>query len=109
MKENWNKVKFPSDEELKEWFQKRPVVMSKINWTEPMPPINGKSNYDHVTCDTPLGECKIEWKGWKESPDYEVEINGDYIATAYGLGEAKSLAVEYLFDKFKQLKEFLNQ
>lgn len=67
-----------------------------MNWTEPKPPTEGESYYDHVKCDSPLGEIRIEWKSWKDQPDYSVEIAREYIGTEYSLEDAKNAAVQYL-------------
>ena len=78
-----------------------------MNWTEPKPPTVYASRYDYVTCDTPLGEAKIEWKSWKDDSSYDLEIGNEWIATAYSLQDAKDMAVRYLTNKLKELSEFL--
>lgn len=80
-----------------------------MNWTEPQPPTEGVNNYDHITCETPLGTMVIEWKSWKESPCYTVELNGDvWIGSDNTIEGAKILAKEYLSSKSKALVAFLN-
>lgn len=78
-----------------------------MNWTEPKKPTEGVSYYDHVICETPLGECLIEWKGWKERDSYSVTIEGAYIGNGYDLGEAKIIAKEWLINKHKELSQLL--
>ena len=67
-----------------------------MNWTEPKPPTDGESCYDHVKCETPLGLIKIEWKSWKESPSYDVSLDDNWIGQEYSLKEAKKLSLDYL-------------
>lgn len=78
-----------------------------MSWTEPRPPTEGISSYDHVICETPLGKATIEWKSWKEFPSYDVTINGEWICCEYSLEEAKEAVVNYLFDKYQKLWDFL--
>lgn len=78
-----------------------------MNWTEPKPPTKGISHYDHVICETPLGQAIIEWKGWKESDSYSLTIGNDYVGEGWDLDDAKRLAKEYLTEKKNQLSLFL--
>ena len=80
-----------------------------MDWTEPKPPTEGVCHYDHIRCETPLGLCSIEWKSWKDQPDYGVEIGNEYIGTEYSLEEAKNVAKEYLNTKRCELELFLNK
>lgn len=76
-------------------------------WTEPKPPTKGISHYDHVICETPLGQALIEWKGWKESDSYSVTIGNDYVGEGYDLEDAKRLAKEWLTKKHSELSVLL--
>ena len=78
-----------------------------MTWTEPKPPTKDISSYDHVMCDTPLGKCLIEWKGWKDYDSYTVMIGDEWIAAGCDLDEAKSIAKEWLTNKHKELSELL--
>jgi hypothetical protein len=78
-----------------------------MKWTEPKPPTKGVSYYDHTTCQTPLGRCKVEWKSWKNSPDYDLYFEDEYITFAYTLEEAKEMALEYLINTKDNLDKFL--
>ena len=79
-----------------------------INWTEPKPPTQDISPYNHVTCETPLGTIKIEWKYWKQNTDYDIFINNDeWIGVEYSLDSAKELAENYLHLKYRELFTFL--
>lgn len=80
-----------------------------MNWTDPKPPTDGVSYYDHIICDTPVGILKIEWKSWKERPDYGIELDNNYIGTTYSLDEGKKFAKQYVISIYKQLKEFLDE
>ena len=78
-----------------------------MNWTEPKPPTREVSFYDHTICETPLGKCLIEWKGWKESDSYSVNIGNEYIGEGYDLEDAKRLAKTWLILKRNELSKFL--
>ena len=78
-----------------------------MNWTEPKPPIEGISYYDHVICETPLGQALIAWKGWKESDSYSLTIGNDYIGEGLDLDDAKRLAKEWLINKHEELSGLL--
>ena len=77
------------------------------DWTEPKPPTEGISYYSHVICETPLGRCLIEWKGWKKSDSYSVTIGNDYVGEGLDLEDGKKLAREWLIKKHNELSEFL--
>lgn len=78
-----------------------------MNWTENKPPIEGESYYDHTTCKTPLGLLKIEWKSWKDSPSYGIELEGNWIGSEYTLEEAKMIAKNYINKVSNELITFL--
>jgi hypothetical protein len=78
-----------------------------MNWTEIKPPTEGISFYYHIDCETPLGVIRIEWKSWKERPDYGIDLDGKYIGTEYDLDTAKSVAKEYLITKYHELSKLL--
>jgi len=78
-----------------------------MNWTKPKPPTEGICFYDHVDCETPLGLIRIEWKSWKEGPDYGIDLDGKYIGTEYDLETAKYVAKEFLTIKHRELSELL--
>jgi hypothetical protein len=78
-----------------------------MNWTEPKEPTKGISYYTHVTCDTPLGVCLIEWKGWKENDSYSVTIGNEYIGEGWSLEDAKRLAKNWLTRKHNELSVLL--
>lgn len=79
-----------------------------MKWTEPKPPTEGISYYDHIICEIPFGELKIEWKSWKENDSYDVMLNtSDWIGAEYDLDNAKDLARKYMIQKHKELSELL--
>ena len=79
-----------------------------MNWTEPKPPTERISFYDHTICETPFGKLTIEWKSWKQSGSYDVMLNdGEWIGAEYDLESAKELARNYLVKKHKELSELL--
>lgn len=43
-----------------------------IAWGEITEP-NEEHRYHHVKGESPIGEFLITWKGWKESPSYDVD------------------------------------
>lgn len=78
-----------------------------MNWTEPKPPTEGVSSYDHTKCETPLGEFIIEWKSWKLNPSYDVILRNEWIGCEYDLDQAKNSAKKYLEEKKERLIKFL--
>lgn len=78
-----------------------------MKWTESKPPIQGVSYYNHCICESPLGQIKIEWKGWKEYPSYDIQIDDKWIACEYDLEDAKNAAREHLIGKYTELFLFL--
>lgn len=77
----------------------------EMNWTEPKDPTEGVSHYSHVISETPLGQCLIEWKGWKQSDSYSVTIGNEYIGEGYDLEDGKRLAKDWLTKKHNELSE----
>lgn len=83
-----------------------------MKWTKHRKP-NNKIPYDHVLLESPLGLISIEWKSWKDAPDYGVSIDNNslglsgYIGTEYSLEKGKDLAVNFLKDIHEDLKKFL--
>jgi hypothetical protein len=73
-------------------------------WSEISKPVEGVSFYDHTYLNTPLGKVIIEWKSWKESPDYGVALETEdaYIGTAFDLESAKDMASKYILDKYSK-------
>lgn len=82
--------------------------MRKLNWTPEAPPTDGVSYYNHTMCETPVGMLNIEWKSWKDSPSYDVELDGKWIGCVYSLEDAKVFSENYLLDIIKKLTDFLN-
>lgn len=78
-----------------------------MNWTEPMPPTKGISNYSHIICETPLGKAFIEWKHWKERDTYSIIIGDNYVGEGYDLDDAKRVAKNWLMNKHKELSVLL--
>lgn len=78
-----------------------------MNWTEPKLPTEGISSYDHVICETPLGQCLIEWKGWKDSDSYVCYIGDIFIGNGLDLDDAKILTKEWLVNKNNELSSFI--
>lgn len=80
-----------------------------MEWTSNQPPTEGYSHYDHTTLDTPLGLFRIEWKGWKDTPSYDIMLNGDrWIGCEYSLGDAKRAVKDYLITKRDELSNFIS-
>lgn len=65
-----------------------------LEWSEPRPPTKGVSHYDHVVAVTPLGEIRLEWKGWKEYDSPCGEMPWGKFIVASDLDEAKQSAQE---------------
>lgn len=79
-----------------------------MEWTEQKPPTEGVSHYNHITLKTPLGVIIIEWKGWKESPSYDITMGNEWLGCECDLDSAKESAVSYLKEKQNQLNQFLS-
>lgn len=79
-----------------------------MKWTEPKSPTEGVSFYDHTIAETPIGKVIIEWKSWKESPSYDIELDGEWIGVSYDLETAKEVVVIYLKDRLKKLTEYMH-
>lgn len=77
-------------------------------WTQPEPPTEGVSNYNHVILRTPVGEFRIEWKGWKETPSYDITLNEGWVDSKPSLETAKHCVESHLLKISKSLNEFIN-
>lgn len=69
-----------------------------LSWSEPTPPTEGVSHYDHVITQTPLGPIMIEWKSWKHYPGYTCQMPWDEFINENELHDAKS-AVQQAWNK----------
>ena len=78
-----------------------------MNWSEEKLP-NESCSYNHITCDTPIGQFIIEWKGWKDLEDYVLMINGNYIGVEWDLNDAKESAKDYIIRKKTELEIYCN-
>jgi hypothetical protein len=78
-----------------------------MNWTSESKP-NDECRYDHTTVITPIGKITIEWKSWKEKPQFDVYLNGEWIGTGNSLEVAKTIALVHLANIADELKEFLS-
>lgn len=47
-------------------------MFKPIEWSEEFEP-NDNCRYNHVVGKTPLGNFLISWKGWKDSPMFDIE------------------------------------
>lgn len=79
-----------------------------MKWSEQKPPIKGICWYDHVTCETPLGQASIEWKSWKDFPSYSVMLNGNYLGEKDSLEDAKKFTREHLLKVYCELRTLLD-
>jgi len=50
------------------------MEVKEIEWSKTIES-NDKIPYTHVIGVSPLGEFAISWKGWKESPSYDIEYS----------------------------------
>jgi hypothetical protein len=62
-----------------------------LQWTENMPPSEG-CRYDHCIAETPFGQFRISWKGWKQfdSPTVDETPWGDWHNAFNSVDEAKA-------------------
>lgn len=59
---------------------------------------NNECRYNHAVAETPLGELRIEWKGWKDYPSFDATMPwGEYI-TGTDLDDIKS-SVQLSWDR----------
>ena len=63
-----------------------------LEWSEPKPPTEGGSRYDHVVAQTPLGDVVIEWKGWKSHDSPCGTMPWGEVVIAHTLDDAKEAA-----------------
>lgn len=77
-----------------------------MNWSEIKEP-NKEVSYNHVILESPLGKFVIDWKGWKENPSYDIQLNDEWIGSEYDLETAKGFVNQYLVDKTNKLNEFI--
>lgn len=59
-----------------------------LKWSEPFPP-NAACPYHHCTAETPLGQIRLEWKGWKDQDDVCGTMPWDEFIIGVTLDEAK--------------------
>lgn len=78
-------------------------------WSEISPPKEGISRYTHITMNSPLGICVIEWKSWKEDEDYSISIDGEFMDYHRTLRDAKELAIKLIKRKRDELSEWLDK
>lgn len=73
-----------------------------MNWSEPSPPKENISFYNHCILDTMLGTFIIEWKSHKISPAYDIMLgimaDNKYLDTKYTLEDAKDFVREYIIN-----------
>lgn len=71
--------------------------MTRLIWTDPAPPTEGVSFYDHCTAESPIGQYRVEWKSWKKYDTYCVYGPADFFDGAPStLDEAKKSAEAHL-------------
>ena len=75
------------------------MKIKQIQWSEVRQP-DDDCCYTHVIGETPFGRFLITWKGWKESPSFDVEESpwDVWVGSGYDLENAKKLAQDY-FEK----------
>ena len=65
-----------------------------IEWSEPRPPTKDVCHYDHVVAQTPLGEIRLEWKGWKDHDSPCGNMPWGEFIIAHDLDDAKAAVQE---------------
>jgi hypothetical protein len=78
-------------------------MMKPLEWSEPAPPTEGVSSYDHVIARTPFGEIRIEWKSWKKYDAYCVSTPWDFFHPGDDLEDAKAAAQADLTERVASL------
>lgn len=75
-----------------------------LMWSEPKPPDGGKTSfYDNLFADSPLGKLKIEWKSWKDYPDFSLYLDDAFINSFDALEDARLGAIQFLADTVNEL------
>lgn len=67
-----------------------------LSWTEPAPPTEGVSFYDHCLAGSSIGPYRIEWKSWKKYDAYCVYGPCEFFASEPDLEQAKAAAFAHL-------------
>lgn len=68
------------------------MKIKPIDWSDEVQP-NDVCGYNHVNGDTHLGSTLITWKGWKDSPSYDIEQESyGWIGSEISLESAKEAA-----------------
>jgi hypothetical protein len=63
-----------------------------LEWSDPRPPAKDICRYDHIVCETPLGEIRLEWKSWKEDSSPCGTMPWDEFVIGDDLPKAKAAA-----------------
>ena len=58
-------------------------------WSDPQPPTEGVSYYNHVITKTPLGEIRLEWKSWKDYDPPTAQMPWEEFVVGNNLSDAK--------------------
>lgn len=78
-----------------------------MNWSPPLKPDGESRFYDYVSCSTPIGIMRIEWKSWKDDPDYTLSLDDEYISDSFTLEGAKDKALEYIIELRDSIVKYL--
>ena len=54
------------------------VRVKPLVWSDESAP-NDYCSYDHSFADTPFGRYQIEWKGWKDYPNFTIDFVGNLL------------------------------
>lgn len=66
--------------------------VKQLQWSEVRDP-DSECRYHHVYATCPLGRYSIEWKGWKDSDDHTIFLDGEFVQPGgYDLDGAKAAA-----------------
>jgi len=53
-------------------------IARKLVWSPEAKP-NDYCSYNHTFADTPIGRYQIEWKGWKDSPSFSIDLGNESV------------------------------
>lgn len=76
----------------------------KLEWSEQRSPNAKGIRYNHVIAESPLGLFSVEWKGWKDHPNYQLYLNGEWLQDGEAtLEDTQQRALEYCLKLGAQL------
>lgn len=79
-----------------------------LKWSDPAPPTEGVSYYNHCYVETPIGRFTLEWKSWKGRKTWNFPFEAEISDASDGAtcnGPDGSFICEYDLEKAKRAVE----